>query len=187
MQLDLGSHVKTSDGEDVGTVSRIIFQVQNMKVREFVVREGVLLTHDRIVHLDKVDHIDGDHVVHLRTSADEVDDLPGFVPEEHMPVYIGDLLHVDTPTIITTKGSVPRDAVVLSHGSEVYDKHGKHIGNLDEIIYSGDGISSAFIVDSGFIFTNDVIVPVSAIKSITHDRIELKISADEAEVRDEDS
>lgn len=181
MQLDLGSHVKTRDGEDVGTVSRIIFEADKLTVREFVVHEGVLLTRNRIVHLDLVDHIDEEHVVHLRASADEVDELPEFVAEDHKAVYIGDQLYVETPKVISTPGSVPQDAVVLSHRSEVYDNVGKHVGHLDEIVYGDDGVATAFIVDSGFIFTHDVVVPVAAIKSITHDRIELHISADEAE------
>ncbi|MEZ4521546.1 MAG: PRC-barrel domain-containing protein [Thermomicrobiales bacterium] len=186
MQLDLGSHVKTSDGEDIGTVSRIIFDTDKLMVREFVVHEGVLLTHDRIVHRELVDRIDDDHVVYLKMTASDADDLPAFVAEQHMPIYISDLHYVDTPKIVTTPGSVPRDAVVLSHGSEVYDSADKHIGHLDEIVYDDEGVSSAFIVDSGFFFTHDVVVPVEAIKSIAHGRIDLKITADEAEAAREE-
>lgn len=181
MRLDLGSHVKTSDGEDIGTVSRIIFESDPMKVREFVVHEGILVTHDRIVHRDQIDHVDGDHVVHLRISASEARDLPPFIAEQHMAVYSGGTHHIDTPSVITTSGSVPRDAVVLSHRSEVYDSAGKHIGHLDEIVYDADGVSTSFIVDAGLIFTHDVVVPCAAIASVTHNRIELTITSEEAE------
>jgi uncharacterized protein YrrD len=180
MQLDLGSHVKTRDGTDVGWVNRIIFEPESMTVREFVVHEGVVFTHDRIVGRGLVDHIDSDNVVHLRLSAEEAAELPAFIAEQHQAVFAGDLHHAQRPMVLITPGSVPRDAVVLSHRSEVYDRAGKHIGNLDEIVYRPDGVATAFIVDAGFLFTHDLRVPVLAIKSITHDRIELSIEASEA-------
>lgn len=182
MQLDLGSRVKTRDGEDVGKVDRIIFEPESMTVREFVVHEGILFTHDRIVGRALVDHIDGDNTVHLRLTAEEAQDLPAFIAEQHEAVFAGDLHHVQKPMVLITPGSVPRDAVVLSHRSEVYDRTGKHIGNLDQIVYRPDGVATAIIVDAGFVFTHDLRVPVLGIRSVTHGRIELSIEASDAVV-----
>lgn len=181
MNLDLGSHVKSSDGTDVGRVDRIFFDTDRMTVRQFVVHKGVLLTEDRIVDVAQVDHVDADHTVHLRLSADEVHNLQPFVHTEHFPVFGGDYHHADQPLIFTRQGSEPADAVVLSHRSEVYDVDGKHIGHIDEVNYDDAGHATSFVVDAGFFFVHDVKVPVSAVKSITHDRVELSISAEEAE------
>jgi uncharacterized protein YrrD len=182
VQLDLGCQVRTSDGEDVGKVDRIIFDPQSLTVREFVVHEGILFTHDRIVAREMIDHIDDDHVVHLRLTGAEEEKLPPFVAEEHVALYTGDAFYVDTPRIVTTSpGSVPRDAVVLSHKSDVYDADDRHIGHLDEIIYGPDGVATAFIIDTGLLVVHDFQVPISAVRAVTHDRIDLSITQAEAD------
>lgn len=181
MNLDLGSHVKSSDGKDVGRVDRIFFDADRLTVRQFVVHKGMLLSEDRIVDRGHIDHIDSDHTVQLKLTADEVHNLQPYVVTEHRPVFVGDYYHAEQPVFFTREGSKPTDAVVLSHRSDVYDVDGKHIGHIDEIHYDGDGKASSIVVDAGFLFIHDVTVPISAVKSITHDRIELSISADEAE------
>ena len=182
MNLDIGSNVLSSDGHRVGKVDRIIFESDSMSVREFVVHKGMLfLSRDRFVDRELVDHIGDEHTVHLSVTAEEAKDLPEFFFEQHTPIIAGDSHHAEQVHIQTIPGSVPRDAVVLSHRSEVYDSEDKHIGHLDEVVYEQDGVATAFIVDAGRIFTHDVRVPVSAIHSITHDRIRLNITAEEAE------
>lgn len=181
MQLDLGSHVRTSDGKDAGKVDRIIFETDTMMVREFVVHKGILFGTDRIVDREQIDHIGDEHEVYLKLTAEQAADLPAFIHDQHFPAMTGDYLDPGVVVLTSFEGSVPRDAVVLSHRSEVYDSEDKHIGHLDEIVYGHDGRSTAFIVDSGFIFTHDVTVPIAAVKSITHNRIDLSITADEAD------
>lgn len=181
MYLDLGSEVKSSDGKDVGRVDRIFFDTDRMTVRQFVIHKGVLLREDRIVDQHHIDHVDPDHTVQLNLTADEVHQLQPFVPTEHFPVYAGGYHHVDQPVIFTRQGSSPTDAVVLTHGSEVYDVNGKQIGHFDEIQYDKDGNVTCFVADAGFFFTHNVKIRPELIKSITHDRIELNISAEEAE------
>ena len=105
-----------------------------------------------------------------------------FVKEQHFAIYGGSSLYIEQPTIVTKLGSAPRDAVVLSHRSKVYDSVGKHIGHLDEVVYERDGSATAFIVDAGFLFTHDVRVPLEAVRRVSHDRIELSITSDEAEM-----
>jgi uncharacterized protein YrrD len=181
MQLDLGSRVRTSDGHNAGKIKRIIFDTEKMTVREFVIREGTLFRSDRIVDLNLIEAVDDEHVVTLKVAAADIDDLPVYIRELHTPVFTGDMHHARQIGDLVQLGSVPKDAVVLSHGSQVYDLNGEHIGHLDEIVYGVDGAASAFIVDSGFLFDREVTVPVSVIDSITHGRIELKIRVEELE------
>lgn len=182
MDLDLGSHVKSSDGKEVGRVDRIIYQPDTMKVREFVVHKGFFLRNDRIVSIHHVDRIDDDHTVHLKLPAEKTRDLPAFVVGEHVPVYSGDLGVVSQPNyIVARQSSVPTDAVVLTHGSDVYDSDGKHIGHLDEVRYDEDGCAREFVVDSGVVFTHDVRVPMTEVSRVTHDRIDLGLAARECQ------
>ncbi|MEZ4522126.1 MAG: PRC-barrel domain-containing protein [Thermomicrobiales bacterium] len=186
MNLDIGSAVQTRDGKNIGKVDRIIFAAENLEMREFVVHQGPFFSTNRIVQRSLVDRIGDDHVVHLRIGADEAQDLPPYIEERHVAVFTSGGLAVEEPMILTTPGSAPRDAVVLSHGSNVYGSDGKHIGHLDEVVYGNDGVATAFVIDAGRIRTHDVRVPISSVKSVTHDRIELEITADEAEEASQD-
>ena len=181
MQLDMGSHVRTSDDKDAGKIKRIIFDGDSMTVRQFVVDEGIFFAEERMVDIEYIDRIDDDHTIHLNITEEQVNDLTPYVHAQVMPVMSGDLLEAQVQDIVVRPGSVPWDVLVLTHGTEVYDTNDKHIGHLDEIVYEEEGHASCFIVDSGFIFTHDVKVPVTAVKTITNDRIELNITSDEAE------
>ena len=182
MILDIGSDVLSSDGQTVGRVDRIIYQPDTMTVREFVVHEGVFFTTDRIVARDLIDRVDEDHAVHLRITAEETADLAPFIANQPIPVFRrGELIGTGGVSVGTRPGTAPRDAVTLSHRSVVYDSTGKHVGHLDEVVYSDRGVATSFIVDVGRFFHHDVYVPLSAVHSITHERIELDVTADDLE------
>jgi uncharacterized protein YrrD len=182
MQLDMGSQVRTSDGKDAGKVKRIIFDGDSMSVRQFVVHEGIIFSEERMVDIGLVDHVDNDHTVHLNISEEQVDDLTPYVHAEVMPVKTGDFYTMsEVHDEVVHPGSVPWDLLVLTHGTEVYDKNDKHIGHLDEVVYEEGGHASNFIVEAGHIFTHDVKVPITAVTSVTHGRVTLNITSDEAE------
>lgn len=83
MDIQLERSVLGSDGEQIGTVDRLIIDRETHKVREFMVKEGTILTTDRIVDVDKVQNIDDDGSVHLNISSDEADSLPPFVETQY--------------------------------------------------------------------------------------------------------
>ncbi len=182
MQIDMGSHVRTNEGKDAGKIKRIVFDGDSMTVRQIIVDEGIFFAEERMVDIEYIDHIDDDHTVHLNINEAQVTDLTPFVHEQITTILTGDYYQAaGVQDVVIHPGSVPWDVLVLTHGTDVYDNVDKHIGHLDEIVYEDDGHASCFIVDSGFIFTHDVKVPITAVKSMSNDRIVLNISADEAE------
>jgi uncharacterized protein YrrD len=181
MQLDIGSQVRTRDGHSVGRVKRIIFDADRMSVRQFVMRAGILIPSERIVDLERIDGIDDDHTVTIQALADAVDDLPAYVPAVSTPIYYNDMHSAHELGVIRRPGSIPADAVVLSHGTRVYDAAGEHIGYLDEIACGEGGRATAFVVDSGILFDREMVIPLSAVESVTHARIKLNVTVGEIE------
>jgi sporulation protein YlmC with PRC-barrel domain len=173
MKLDLGSHVRTSDGRDIGKVDRIILETRSMTVREFVVHKGLFFGHDRFASVGIIDHIDHDGVVHLKITAERANELPEFMVEQHFPVFSGSIQPRPDVYIITQAGSVPRDAVVLSHRTEAYDVDGHYVGYLDKVEYSEDGRVTHLILEVGVLALREITVPVEIIGGIRHDRITL--------------
>jgi uncharacterized protein YrrD len=198
MDLDLGKHVKTSDGHDLGKVDRLIINPETYAVEGFVVHEGFLLTRDVIVDLEDVDSIDDEGVVHLKVSEADAKNLDAFVAEKYYvpsseqyhsfssqswiggavsdpidygPTHYGSEAHLIHPS------SVSSDDVILSEGTEVYDSEGKHIGSIDEIIYTPNGLVTGLIIRAGFLFHYDVQVPIDLVSTMTHERIHLRVNA----------
>lgn len=87
MSMDMDIHLEKpvlgNDGEQIGTVDRLIIDRETHKVREFMVKEGTILTTDRIVDVDLVQNIDDDGTVHLSMPASEADSLPPFVETQY--------------------------------------------------------------------------------------------------------
>jgi uncharacterized protein YrrD len=83
MEIQLGKPVLARDGENIGTVDRLIVDKETHKVREFLVREGTLLQTDRVVDVEMVTGIDDDGTVHLSIPSSEADSLQPFVEDRY--------------------------------------------------------------------------------------------------------
>lgn len=83
MDIQLDKPVLARDGEQIGTVDRLIVDRETHKIREFLVREGTLLQTDRIVDVDMVTGIDEDGTVHISIPSSEADSLQPFVEDRY--------------------------------------------------------------------------------------------------------
>jgi uncharacterized protein YrrD len=77
MQVSLGATVRTADGENVGSIDKLILDPHSHDVKTAVVRKGFILTEDVEIPLDALDSVSEDEV-RLHLSADEVRSLPRF-------------------------------------------------------------------------------------------------------------
>ncbi len=84
MDVQLDKPVLGNDGEQIGTVDRLIIDKETYKVREFLVSEGMILQTDRIVDVELVTGIDDDGTVHLSIPSSEGDELPAFVEDRYV-------------------------------------------------------------------------------------------------------
>lgn len=181
MKLDLGNHVFSSDGRTVGKVDRIILETSRMVVREFVVHKGFLFGHDRFISTRLVDRVDTNGDVHLNITFEEASSLPEFVRDQHYPVVVGEGNPGARVVIMSTPGSIPKDAVVLSHRTEAYDSDDHYLGYLDKVEYDVDGRVTHIMLEAGSMMLTTLRVPVDLIGTVRHDRITLRqvLSAEE--------
>ena len=77
MRTELGAHVRTSDGQDVGTIDRLILDPASRGVKAVVIRKGVVLPRDVEVPLSALEP-GADGAACLRSTAEQVADLPQF-------------------------------------------------------------------------------------------------------------
>jgi uncharacterized protein YrrD len=79
MDIELGMSVYTSDGQDVGSIDRLILDPDTNQVKAAVIRKGVLLRHDIEAPREIMD-ITSDGAIRLSATAAEVHSLPEFLP-----------------------------------------------------------------------------------------------------------
>jgi uncharacterized protein YrrD len=75
---------------------------------------------------------------------------------------------------------LPEDSVLLNKGTDVVGSDGTKIGHVDEIFVDSERRITGFLVKSGHIFTHDVRVPMSSVAGISHSRVRLNVTAEQA-------
>jgi uncharacterized protein YrrD len=83
MQIEIGARVRTSDGQEVGEVHRIVVDLDNQAVTGIVVLKGGLLSRDVLVPIDFVESAAEDEA-RLSLTEDELDRLPNFAYNEFL-------------------------------------------------------------------------------------------------------
>jgi sporulation protein YlmC with PRC-barrel domain len=81
MRIELGSTVRSADGEVVGTIGQLVIDANSRAVTQIILRAGHVLTHDFLVPLDTVAREDDDNTLHLALSTAQVGALPQFEEE----------------------------------------------------------------------------------------------------------
>ena len=82
MHVELGAHVLTSDGQDVGKIEKLVVDPESGAVRLVVLRKGLVLARDVEVRVEEL-QADPDGRVRLSYTAEQVDRLPEFVESEY--------------------------------------------------------------------------------------------------------
>src|SRR5687767_353553 len=77
MDVELGAHVVTAEGTEIGRVHRVVVDLEQQAVTALVVLQGGLLARDVLVPLDFVDHAEASTVT-LRLRRAELGHLPDF-------------------------------------------------------------------------------------------------------------
>lgn len=83
MRVDLGSHVKSRDGQDVGVVKHIIVDPADNRVKAVVVEEGFILTQDSVVPIGDIS-LTLDNEVQINMLAEEMKNLPAFHASDYV-------------------------------------------------------------------------------------------------------
>lgn len=105
MDIGLGMHVYTSDGQDVGSVDRLILDPDTNQVKAAVIRKGTFMRHDVEVPRDMM-NVTPDGTIRLSATADEVKSLPEFDPGAY----------TDAPPDYRSPAGYPSEGLYLPFG-----------------------------------------------------------------------
>lgn len=201
MQFRNDSEVFTIDHEAVGHVDRVVLDPKTKEVTHLIVRKGLLLTKDRVLPIDLVNTSDGKYIT-LTINAKQVDELSEYEEQTYVPIEEKDLptgtvyypsfywyplmpSAYPTPPMDPTLGykvethrNLPEQTIALKAGARVVDSDGEEVGHIEQIstLYNSDTVVS-FVIARGLLVKEHRLVPMSWVKLITADEIQLKVTS----------
>jgi sporulation protein YlmC with PRC-barrel domain len=206
MRVDLGAKVMTSDGEDVGRVKHLVLDPSTTELRTAVVEHGVLNKESRMVPIASIASATEEEL-RLDLTKDEYEQLPEFFHGDYTAPPPGYALPVSYPgggllwplgypsSAIGEPAPIGSEAyqrteelreqnldnAVIDKDSDVMSRDGEKIGEVEQFeIDSVTGKPSRLIVRKGFLLTESLDVPLSAIASVDDGAVVLNLSKDEA-------
>jgi sporulation protein YlmC with PRC-barrel domain len=173
MRVDLDAKVHSSDGEELGSVERAVFDPTSKQVRELVVTTGGLLGRDVLVPVEALEQggPGGDRIV-LKLSKAEAEALPpfveagymapppGWVPPGDLGLAYGSYLWPAAGAAPMTAASVPTDptqksdAFTIGKGAVVMEAGGEDVGVVDDVRFEAStGELEGFVLRIGGVLT----------------------------------
>jgi len=207
--MQFKEHVKviSADGKDVGHIRRVVLDPQTDEVKDLVVREGRLLTEDRVVPMDQVKATSDDQV-QLSLAADEYDKLPLF-EETYYVAADGGAATGATPLIApayyayppfagfgpgsTSTGTVPPElmgytlhherhipanTVALAEGAEVKSRDKHEVGKVEQVLTAPNSDQAThLVVADGLLHKTRRIIPLDWVTRIEDHQVLLGVTA----------
>lgn len=203
MRIRLGEHVLTSDGEDAGTVHKVILDPNGGEVTTVVLRRGALITHDVEVPLARLGLTD-DGNLRLDVTAVDLDDLPPFEEASYRTVPVGTVLPPEYPyeyalwpiaaapiamgnetfpgenrevraEIANAMLAADLNNAVVGKGSGVYGSDGEKVGEVERLTFNEAGALVELIVHQGLLFPKEFALPGSLVGSADDGKLYLTV------------
>lgn len=206
--IDLDWHVATTDSEDGGTVTGIIF-AQDLIVQGIVVRRGLVTARDIVVPASQITASDdglvglsitteeleqqGDYRMHryVQGSPEEAeprdtdtDHIEGIIESTSPATARGDLSipfgMSFVPRVAEEITGLPAGTIALCSGQNVLGKDNDSLGHLQRLRYNGERLE-ALLVRSHHLFGPGKLVPVDQVTAVSPDAVEVAMTNDEFE------
>ena len=203
--LNTGADVYSSDGHKLGSLHRVVLRRSDLGVSHLVVDIGFLrsghklweggfgLDYDRVVSIDRVGNVTPDRVELLLTAA-EFKDMPEYTAEsfeapqdltpdefdlpdvanrlQHLAAMIGSTSNV----WVVERLNRPIGSVDIKEGTDVWrQKPHEKLGDVRRLLLDDEGRLRAFVISRGFIFKQEVVLPVRYVSELLDEVVRVDI------------
>jgi sporulation protein YlmC with PRC-barrel domain len=201
MEFKRDARVYASDGQVVGHVDRVVLDPRTKTVSHIVVRKGLLLVEDKLVHLSLIASADAGRVT-LRAEAGDLKKLPPFEESHYVPLTldeaasaayaeglaeplywyppVGGWLGHDylPPYGMHIEQNIPEDSVAVIEGARVLTADDKDIGHVEELLTdSATDRATYFVSEHGFLTKTKKLIPTTWIRKVSETEIELTVGS----------
>jgi uncharacterized protein YrrD len=194
MRFDLGTHVYTEDGHQVGKIDRIVLAESGGAVQSLVVHKGHFFTRDVLVPLDTIATVN-ELGVYLRLSRDQVGKLPDFVEAEYAPPPAGTPVPVPStagevlyplgvelgvaPQVVGEATNLPLGTGDIARGFNVVCADGE-VGLVRDVVMEGEQATGAYLVlEASDTPLDHARVPLGLVVHVEDEVVTLRCTRDE--------
>ena len=199
VQFQKNMAVFTANGQEVGSLDRVVFSPQSKMVTHIVVRTGGLLNKaDKVVPIELVTTTAENRIM-LLDEAGDLESFPSFEEERivdkkaglDLPAASGsttpELVGYPEPNIpfipdrgeeyvTQTKQNIPTGTVALKEGARVISEGGKHVGRVERILANPEMDQVTHLLISKGMFPKETkLIPLDWVSTMTEDEVYLKV------------
>lgn len=197
VQFQKNTKVVAANGQELGSIERVVLSPQSKMVTHIVVRKGGLLNKvEAVVPIDLIAEATEDQI-RLLEGAGNLDAFPPFEEERvvgkksglDLPPASGsttpELIGYPEPNIpfipdpgeeyvTQTKQNIPTGTVALKEGAKVLTSDGKHVGKVERILANPEMDQVTHLVISKGMFPKETkLVPLEWVRTMTEDEVHL--------------
>lgn len=200
MELKEGMSLFTSNGElVVGKINHFVIDPVTDEVTHLIIEKGDLLSEDKVLPFELVTPIADDRLV-LKEDTGSLDKLQPFEEryfvranekEENTVVITHPALQADSTyywypsfeqeapeRLAIIKQNIPENKVLLKEGIKVLSSDGKHVGDVERLLFKPAlNTATHFVISQGLLFKDRKLVPVHWVKSFEEDKVTLAVSS----------
>jgi uncharacterized protein YrrD len=205
MQFRENADVKTSGGEKIGRIDRVVVDPATGEITHLVVKKGLLFTQDKVVPVDLIESTTEKQVVLKQREADP-DAFPDFEETQHIPAggyedfkrreveqarrVIWYHTQINSPWwtggpapaapkplfIKKTQRNIPEGAIPLEEGAKVVDAEGDSVGEIEEVYAEAEEHRVTHILISSGTFSKEKkLIPSAWLTDILEDSVRLSV------------
>ena len=206
MQIKANASVVGADGKGFGHVRRVVIDPHNGEIRDIVVRQGVLLTEDRVVPIGTVADTSGEQV-RLKISSNDADKLAIFEETFYVPLngegeelppgafaptyywypplmgyepasYAGAVPPELLGYELRKERHIPLNTVALKEGATVKSRDDHEVGKLEQVLTApGSDQATHLVVAEGLLHKTHKVIPLDWVDRIEEDHVYLAVPA----------
>ena len=201
MQFRQGAKVFTSDGEQVGTIDRIVIEPDTREVTHLVVQKGSLFTEDKVIPVSLVKSTLEDRVIlHENTGnpekfpnfqeshfiSTEGGHSPGQVPEQrkrslywYPPIGGFDGYVYSMPLYNIETKNIPKGTVAITEGTNVISTDGEHVGDVERIFTDvSEERVTHILISEGIFLKEKKLIPTRWVRDVFEKEVHLSVDSD---------
>jgi uncharacterized protein YrrD len=199
IQFQKSATVLAANGQEVGSLDRVVFSPESKMVTHIVVRKGALLNRvDKVVPIDLIAETTEDQI-RLRDEAGDLESFPPFEEErvvdkktglDQPPLYESstpEILGYPEPNIpvVPAPGeqyvtqidqNIPEGTVALKEGAKVMSADGKHVGSVERVLANPEMDEVTHLLISKGMFPKETkLIPMEWVTTMTEDEVYLQV------------
>src|SRR5258706_5467137 len=200
MLFQKNANVVDANGQQVGSLERVVLNPESKLVTDLVIRTGTLFNKtDKVIPVEFIAETTENQIV-LSRKARELESFPPFEERylidvdddtDQKPVDVPPVVYGNPgfgPMVVPAPGeqfvtqidqNIPHGTVAMKEGAKVITADGKHVGNVERVLADASMDQVTNLEISKGIFNKEWrLIPMKWVKSMGEDEVRLRVNED---------